>query len=450
MSGDLVGETLKLTRAWCRIPSFAGNQDGLARQASEITDWLAQELGAEIISAQSHSDHAPVIHARIDVGAARTITLYNMYDVMPAARDGWRVAPFEGGVATLDGVGEVFVARGSENNKGPLAGQLCVLRHALRERRLKVNVELLIEGEEESGSHALRSYLARPDCPVRKSVAALFPSFCEYGGGPVRLYLGFSGIAKGKLSVTGGQWGGPMQAIHSSNASWIGNPARRLIEAIALCGTGVTGQVDQIELDEMALALTRDLAEHFDPANELRYRHTHRYAVAGSAFDLLNHALRTASFNIASLTTHPANAKAVIPSEARASFDLRCPPGLDPSVLCDRLTRKFAASGLEGVALDVLDAYPGHRSSADTAGVRALMESYRRLRLTQQIWPWSIGSAPAYAFDPYTPCFLIGGAGRGGNAHGVDEFLDIDGLQRFLVSLDLWLSLIADIDETGL
>ncbi|HEV8309829.1 MAG TPA: hypothetical protein VGW35_19370 [Methylomirabilota bacterium] len=35
--------------------------------------------------------------------------------------------------------------------------------------------------------------------------------------------------------------------------------------------------------------------------------------------------------------------------------------------------------------------------------------------------------------------WLIGGLGRGGNAHGVDEFVTSDGMRRFAVSRCRWL-----------
>ncbi|MBD3624913.1 MAG: M20/M25/M40 family metallo-hydrolase, partial [Rhodobacteraceae bacterium] len=116
-----------------------------------------------------------------------------MYDVMPAGPEGWRVDPWTGGRAWMEGVGDVFVARGAENNKGPLAGMLVALRELAGAGRLGVNVEILLDGEEERGSAGMRRYLADPECPLPHCPGGRFPSFCEYGGGAPRPYLGFSG-----------------------------------------------------------------------------------------------------------------------------------------------------------------------------------------------------------------------------------------------------------------
>ena len=440
MSEALTNATLQLAQDWCAIPSIAGDDEAITRQAALIVDWLVDHIGAEIIFHGPVDASAPLIHARIDCGASETVILYNMYDVMPATPEGWSVDPFGGEVIELDPFGKVFVARGAENNKGPLAGMLCVLEDMLSRDSLKVNVELLIEGEEENGSGGLRRYLSAPNCPVRRSVSGLFPSLCEYGGGPARVYLGFSGIAKGQIRISGGEWGGPSKPIHSSNAPWISNPVRRLVAALNLCGSEPTGQLAQIELDAEARAIIATLAKEFDPEAELVFRNTRAYAIDGSNTEKLSHVLSTASFNITSLASDPVGSSGVIPNAATAGFDLRCPPRLEPTDFCSALKAQFAERGLDGVEMDIYDAYPGCSFSADSVGVRALLAAYKEsTSKLPQVWPWAIGSAPGYAFALHADSFLIGGAGRGGNAHGIDEFMTIEGLGRFLTSVEQWL-----------
>ncbi len=201
-----VAETLDLLRAWTPIRSVAGDRDGLARMAAALSDWLVRELGATLVPGAAAAD-PPIVHARLDLGAPRTVVLYNMYDVMPADPAGWSVDPFTGGEAELPGLGPAFLGRGAENNKGPLAGMLVAARRLLQAGRLGVNLEILVEGQEESGSGALRRYLAADPCPAGPADAVLFPSLCEYGGGPPRIYLGFKGIATGEIRVEGGAWG---------------------------------------------------------------------------------------------------------------------------------------------------------------------------------------------------------------------------------------------------
>ena len=427
MTPPLREPCLALLRDWTRIPSVAGDPANLRRMARALAEYLQGRLGAVLTPGWEAGD-APVLHARIDRGAAVTLLLYNMYDVMPATEAGWAVPPFTGGVAELPGLGPCYVGRGAENNKGPLAGMLVALAALLDAGQLDANVEIVLDGQEESGSAALRQFLLAPDSPVRRCGAALFPSFCEYGGGPPRVYLGTKGIAHGRVRVASGDWGGPGSAIHSSNAPWIGNPVWALMEALAPLGTGTLGRVP---LPEDMRPVLADLAAVFDPARELAFRHAARFAIPGDAAALLQAVLTTTSLNLSALATDPADGRAVIPREAAARFDLRTPPGVDPADIL---------AGLPAAADWLLeDAYPGHRFAADHPAVRALVGSYRGMGAAPQIWPWAIGAMPAYAFAATAPCFLIGGLGHGGNAHGANEFVTVAGLDRFLAFMLAWL-----------
>lgn len=430
---------LGLLAEWTPIRSIAGDPAGLAAMARAVADRL-RAMGGEIVPA-GLDESPPIVHARFDRGAPARLLLYNMYDVMPADEPGWSVPPFAGGILDLP-QGRSYVARGAENNKGPLAGMLVALEALLP--HLRADIEVVIEGEEESGSAALRRYLASGQ--VRACGAALFPSFCEYGGGPPRVYLGAKGIAHGRIRVAGGAWGGPARAIHSSNAPWIDNPAWALAQALAALGGGTTGDFGAVPLPPDAGPLLAGLAAGFDPAAELRFRATERYALDGSPETLLRTALTAASLSLSQLRTDPADGRAVIPHAAEARFDLRLPPGMDLSASLARLRAGLPAHA--GLLLE--DAYPGHRFGPDAPGVAPLLETYRALGATPQLWPWALGAMPAYAFASVARSILIGGLGRGGNAHGPDEFVTLEGLDRFHASLLAWLpAIVAQLSPPG-
>ncbi len=441
--GALARETLDLLARWTAIVSTADNPTGLHAMATELRDWLTDALGARVLT-DPFAEDPPIIHALVDRNAETTLVLYNMYDVMPADAAGWQVDPFVGGVMDLPDIGPAFISRGAENNKGPLAGMLAVARALMAQGTLPANLEILIEGEEESGSTALRRYLSQEPCPVGPAKAVLFPSFCEYGGGGPRVFLGLKGIARGEIRVAGGHWGGPQAAIHSSNAPWIANPAWRMVRALTLLGHGDTGKVGAVELDTAARAQVSALARDFDMAAELRFRHAAGFAIDGTAAERLSAVLATSAVNIAWLATDPPAASAITPSAAVAGFDLRTPPGADSMAIVQRWRRSLTEASVDGVDIAVADAYPGTRFAADAPGVRELLETYRRAGTKPQVWPWAIGSAPASAFAAVAPAFLIGGLGHGGNAHGVNEFITLDGLDRYLRSVADWITLIAE------
>ena len=420
--------TLDLLGDWTRIPSVAGDAPALRRIASAVADHL-RGMGAELVPQDSRAD-PPLIHARFNRGAPVTILLYNMYDVMPAGSAGWSAPPFTGGLVDRP-EGPSFVGRGAENNKGPLAGMLVALETLLPS--LAANIELLVEGEEETGSKQLRRYLAAGH--VQRCGAALFPCFCEYGGGPARVYLGSKGIAHGRIVVRGGDWGGPSNPIHSSNAPWIANPAWALVQALAGLSDGITGRVSQAPLPGDARPMLAELASRFDAGAELRFRSAGRYAVPGSTAELLEAVLTEASLSLSEIRCEPPGLRAAIPRLAEARFDLRLPPGLEPAAELAKLRARIPAHA----ELLVEDRYPGHRFAAEAPGVSALLATYRQAGVEPQLWPWAIGAMPAYAFAAVSPSFLIGGMGRGGNAHGPDEFVTLAGLDRYLDSMLTWL-----------
>ncbi len=429
MTAELRGPTLEVLSEWTAIRSVRGDDAGLLWMADAVTAFLRRRIGAEIVDTSSH-DGAPLVHALIDGGHANTILLYNMYDVMPAAPEGWAVPPFVGGIVDLPTLGPSFVGRGAENNKGPLAGMLVTLEALLARNALPVNIEILIEGEEESGSAALRAYLADPVTRVRRCGTALFPSFCEYGGLRPRVYLGSKGIAHGIIRLADG----PSRPIHSSNVPWIANPAWSLVVALAGATAGSNGLLGRVDLSADARLVLAALAADFDPDAELRFRQTAAFHLNGDTRSLLEAVLSTTSLNLASVRTDPADGRAVIPSLAEARFDLRLPPGVTPAAVLTELRTRLGRA-----ELIVEDAYPGYRFPAGAPGVAALCDSYGRFGVNPQVWPWAIGASPAYAFADVAGSFLMGGLGHGGNAHGPNEFVTLAGLDRFLEFLALWL-----------
>lgn len=439
LAGAIAAEAGRLIAEWCAIRSTAANPDSLRDMAGRVAAYC-RTLGATINGPALALD-PPLVHARLGSGDGAPILLYNMYDVMPADEPGWTSDPWQATQTDLPQIGPSLLARGAENNKGPLAVMMAMIAVLVRTGALNQPIEILVEGQEECGSAVLRQYLARQPCPVGPARVSLFPSLCEYGGGPPRLTLGFKGIAHGTLGCTAGAWGGPARGAHSSNAPWIANPAWQMVAALGALAEPPTGRVGAVALPAEARGLVAKLAGQFDPAAELRFRDAARFAVAGDAASLLERALCEASLNISGLG--PMGASASIPAEARARFDLRAPPGMDPRTLADELVRTLHSHGIEGVALALDDAYPGHAFAMGAPGVAQAVASYRAHGAEPQLWPWALGAAPAYAFAPVSPAFLIFGLGRGGNAHGAGEFATLAGLERLAASLLSFFQLMA-------
>jgi acetylornithine deacetylase/succinyl-diaminopimelate desuccinylase-like protein len=142
--------------AWLRIPSVSADS-GRAASVRQSAEWLAgklRETGFPVAEVWETEDGGlPAVFAEWPSGDpdAPTVLVYGHHDVQPAAReDGWATDPFEPVVKD----GRMF-ARGAADDKGQVFFHtLGVRAHLAVTGRTApaVNLKLLVEGEEESGS----------------------------------------------------------------------------------------------------------------------------------------------------------------------------------------------------------------------------------------------------------------------------------------------------------
>lgn len=158
-----------------KFQSVGANPTNL-RDCAQCAMWLKtwlEKIGAkaELIT----KDFAPpVLFAEFAAaeGAPRVL-FYGHYDVQPAdPLDEWQSPPFEPTVK-----GDRVYARGAQDDKGQFFSFLCGLREFLAENRGKVNIKVLLEGQEESGSMALAAIAPE----MRKRLAADVLLVCDSG-----------------------------------------------------------------------------------------------------------------------------------------------------------------------------------------------------------------------------------------------------------------------------
>ncbi len=135
-------------------PAYAG----ACRQAA---DWLAADLTGLGFDATPRPTPGHPIVVGHHPGDGPHLLFYGHYDVQPVdPLDLWEAPPFEPKIVERDGV-EVIAARGAADDKG----QLMTFVEAVRAwkavtGKLPARVSMLLEGEEESGSTNLASFLA--------------------------------------------------------------------------------------------------------------------------------------------------------------------------------------------------------------------------------------------------------------------------------------------------
>jgi acetylornithine deacetylase/succinyl-diaminopimelate desuccinylase-like protein len=157
------GNYLERLRALVRVRSVSADpaSGSAMRFAAELVAAELRDAGLPDCEVAETGGHPVVLAARRDAGPGRpTILVYLHYDVQPEDElTEWSVPPFE--AVLRDGR---LIGRGSADDKGPIL-MLCAALRGLAEcgGDLPVNLIVLVDGEEESGSRSLPAFLDSRD-----------------------------------------------------------------------------------------------------------------------------------------------------------------------------------------------------------------------------------------------------------------------------------------------
>ena len=167
----------------------------------------------------------PVVFAERKGGeAAATVLVYGHYDVQPADPvSEWDTPPFE---PTMKD-GRVY-CRGANDDKGQTFALLCGMRDYLAAEGPKLNIKIVLDGQEESGSGALMALAPE----MRRRLAADVLLVCDTSAAPSMrpaIVAGLRGVAHFTLRLTG-----PNRDLHSGEYGGIApNPAQGMAELLA-------------------------------------------------------------------------------------------------------------------------------------------------------------------------------------------------------------------------
>jgi len=221
-----------------RIPSVS-TQAEHAGDCRAAAAWLRDQLAdaglarAEVLE----TGGLPCVYAEwLEAPAgAPTVLVYGHYDVQPPEPiELWHTPPFEPTVHD----GSVF-ARGAADDKGQLWIHVAALRAMLADGgRLPVNVKVIFEGEEESGSEHLDAFVAAERDRLACDVVLVSDTHMLAADKP-SIVASLRGMAYCEVQVTG-----PAHDLHSGvYGGAVRNPAEALAHMIAACKDPVTGRI---------------------------------------------------------------------------------------------------------------------------------------------------------------------------------------------------------------
>ena len=215
---------------WLRIPSVSGDpahRADVRRSAAHLAQAL-RDLGFPTVEVWETAG-LPAVFAEwpSDDPGAPTALVYGHHDVQPVTPlDLWQHPPFEPTV-----VGDRLHARGAADDKGQVwFHTLGVRAHLAATGRTSpaVNLKMLVEGEEESGSPNFAALLAARADRLRCDVVVVSDTGMWSGETPT-VCTGMRGMTDGQLDVRG-----PTGDVHSGSfGGAIRNPLTELCRVLA-------------------------------------------------------------------------------------------------------------------------------------------------------------------------------------------------------------------------
>ncbi len=429
------------TRRLLRIPSVSMTGEGIEESAEAVAAMVGK-LGVKAGLFRPTKTSHPVVTGHLDVGAERTGILYGMYDVQPVGDpEEWDHPPFGATIVRKRPFGEVLVNRGAYNSKAALAGMLLAIRTMVDRDEMPLNMHFVIEGEEELGGQSLPRYIHKNRKRLSEADVAFGFDYSENTEGVPVISLGMKGVVYFDLVAEGNEErGGPMEGeVHSGEASWVHNPAWRLVQALSTFvdedqRPTIDGLWDDVrEPDADDVDLIRRVTPHFDPEAYLKDIGVARFKGEGTREEMITRYLFEPSVNIDGLvsgyTEH--GTKTVLPASATAKVDIRTVPDMTVQGTRDKVMAHLRRRGFTDIRMRNYEDYPWTKVSVRETVSQACIEAMRYHGKEPEVWPMMAGSAPFYLFDQIDVPWGGVGLGFGGKAHSPNEFAVLKGMRDF-------------------
>ncbi|MEU6878145.1 dipeptidase [Streptomyces sp. NPDC046712] len=418
---------------WLRIPSVSA-QPAHAEDVRRSARWLADKLSDTGFTTVEiwETDGAPAVFAEWPSGEpdAPTVLVYGHHDVQPAAReDGWHTDPFEPHVTD----GRMY-ARGAADDKGQVFFHtLGVRAHLAATGRTApaVNLKLIVEGEEESGSPHFRA-LVEAHADRLAADAVIVSDTGMWSEDTPTVCTGMRGVADCEIELYG-----PDQDIHSGSfGGAVPNPATvagRLVAALHDEDEHVSipGFYDGVtELSDAERALIAELP--FDEAAWLSTAKSHD-TLGEAGFSTLERvwARPTAEVNGIGGGYQGPGGKTIVPSSAQLKLSFRLVAGQDPAKIELAVRDWLAARIPSGIRYEVVFGAPtrpcltplDHPALKAVAGAMSRAFDGAKVRYTREG-----GSGPAADLQDVlgAPVLFLGISVPSDGWHAPNEKIELD------------------------
>jgi acetylornithine deacetylase/succinyl-diaminopimelate desuccinylase-like protein len=376
-------------------PSVSATNDGV-EECAHLVKNMVEEIGgkAQLLRLEGAP---PLVYGEVTrSGPAKTVLIYNHYDVQPPEPlELWKSPPFK--PETRDGR---MYGRGVSDDKGHLVARLKLIESYLKVNgEPPCNIKFCFEGEEETGSAHLEEYVAK-NSELFSSDAVLW----EYGkidaeGRPI-VSLGMKGMIYMELVVRTLN-----RDAHSAYASALPSPVWRLVRLLNMIKDEherimIPGWYDRVK--PLAADELRVLKEEPSEAQDLLAIYGAAGFAGGMSPEDAHMALATGpTANIAGIWggySGPGS-KTILPGEVRCKMDFRLVPEQDPDELYVRFTDFLSSHGFSDVKVETMTMEPAARTSYTSPWAQAAITAAREVFGVKPVVEISsAGTGPLYVF----------------------------------------------------
>jgi acetylornithine deacetylase/succinyl-diaminopimelate desuccinylase-like protein len=447
-------EHVERLQKWIRQPSISNSGEGI-QESAEMVKGFFDELGCQESKVYDTGvtdwglPGNPVVYAKCDEGAPKTVAFYWQYDTMPITQpDVWKVPPFDAAIVPQDKFQKVLVARGATNSKGPEMSVYNALMAIKAVRgKLPVNVVFVAEGDEERMDIGLRNFVKQH--PEKfQGVDTLMGEGGGAGSSEGCVYI--------QLTTSGKSWGrGPVESdIHGSNKRSVDSPAWRHIKMLASLVSDdgntplIKGWKDEyVPPSEETLSRLRKRADKQDLKTMAANLGVARY-IADNPFDVLRMQSTETSFNLDGIwggNMYANAAGAILPNKITSKHNIRYVPNMHGMDLVKKIRAQLDRNGYKDVELKVIGDVPWSMVDAKNDINSAAQRMYDAFGVTSRRILAENHVPEAAEMGGYWPSYLFnngkvgervspvgmtiggGAVGMGGRAHAANEFFVIEG-----------------------
>lgn len=415
---------------WARIRNVSNTVDGqpgIWESARFLQQVITKELGckAEIYApgiTEWGAPGNPVVYARCDVGAKRTIIDYVQSDSMPTwPEDEWEAPPFGGQIIAKPPFKRVLVGRATANHKGREMAEINAMISAKAVTgTLPVNIIYVADHDEERMEIGLRKFMfERPE--LFKGAEVLF----GYGG---------SQTADGRGEIVGQSVGCVVFDLETSGVRRQEGPGQEpMWRHVKMLGTffgdGPNGRELRI----------KGIADAVLPPSPEETEYLRREAAAlGRTFESVMRQRTEVRVNMTGIwggNMAEGYAGSITPAVVKSKIDIRFPPNVDGEDVLKKVRAHLDSHGYSDAKMKVVGIVPWSWANAENDMAQAVRRMYRQFEVPFNEPPrgnymglWT-AYGPPYLFTrgPLNLPVSRGGLGYGSGAHYGPEYYVIEG-----------------------